>query len=185
MPKQPGKHERDPMSGEVERLLRQLRPGGRDPTSPGLVSGAPFPRPGTVPASPAGALPRNGLGTGPTPRSPGRRPSARATPAARAAAGPPTALGVWGRVILGAILAGALTQWPYRTCGTALTAYLGAAFMVLVAGVWAARAAWRARTGFAHVVAILLLFVAVGLGARQLLPRAGYAPVPAPWGCFP
>ena len=187
MPKQPTQPERDPMAGEVDRLLRQLRPGTREPTSPGFVSGAPVPGPdSTRRRSPSGMPPGSGTGTRPYPRSGSRTLRPRPTGLAPLPTGP-TALGVWGRVVLGAALAGALTQWPYRTCGLELTAYLAAAVMVLVAGIWAAVAAWRARTGFAHVVAIVLLFTGVGLAAYPLIPqtRYGHAPVTAAWRCAP
>lgn len=39
--------------------------------------------------------------------------------------------------------------------------------------------------GLAHVVAVALVFTAVALGALQVLPRLGYAPVTVPWGCSP
>ena len=100
----------------------------------------------------------------------------------RAPAGP-TALGVWGRVALTTLAGGAMTQWPYAVCGFPLAAYLAAIAVVLVAGVWAAHAAWRTGMGAAHVLAIVLLFTAAGLGALQVLPRLGYAPVETTWRC--
>lgn len=84
---------------------------------------------------------------------------------------------------LTALAAGAMTQWPYAVCGLALAGYLAAVTVVLVAGGWAAHAAWRADMGAAHVVAILLLFTGATLGALQVLPRLGYAPVETTWRC--
>ncbi|MEJ2502723.1 MAG: hypothetical protein P8177_05300 [Gemmatimonadota bacterium] len=86
-------------------------------------------------------------------------------------------------MLLGAILAGALTQWPYATCGPALAAYLSAVAVVLAMGLWASRSAWRARLGYAHTLGIALLFAGAVLAAAQLLPRLGYAGLRVPWGC--
>ena len=60
---------------------------------------------------------------------------------------------------------------------------MAAVVVVLVAGGWAAHAAWRAGMGAAHVVAIILLFTGATLGALQVLPRLGYAPVETTWRC--
>ena len=96
---------------------------------------------------------------------------------------PPSAMETWGWVALGGVLAGALTQWPYHTCGVPLGVYLLAVGMVLLSGIWAALYAWRARRGFAHILAILLLFAGAALAADQILPRVGYAAVEASWTC--
>ena len=95
----------------------------------------------------------------------------------------PSPIGVWIRTALGAVLAGALTLWPYRFCGLALAGYLGASAVVAIAGVWAAHASWRRRMGIAHVVGISVVFVGLTLAALQLLPRLGYGAAAVPWGC--
>jgi hypothetical protein len=151
--------DKEAMSGEVDRLLRQLGPEWAE---------------------------RSRAVRSPTPRS-----QARSAPAEVAAGhapdyaelGPPSALGVWGRVLLGAALAWGLIFWPYRFCGVALGTYGVGVLMLLIAGVWAAHAAWRARLGYAHVIAILLLFAAAALGARQVVPHVGYGPVQTDWRC--
>ncbi|HUG39429.1 MAG TPA: hypothetical protein VMM12_03035 [Longimicrobiales bacterium] len=134
------------MAGEVDRLLRQLRPPEERVPRPATT---PRPRPATA-----------------------RRPAPLPTPR-----------GVWARVALVTVLAIGLTQWPYAICGFPLAGYLAAVVVALVAGVWAGHAAWRTRMGLAHIVAIILLFAGAALGARQVLPRLGYAPVETAWRC--
>lgn len=95
----------------------------------------------------------------------------------------PSPMGVWGRVILGAVLAGALTQWPYAFCDLPLAGYLLGTILVMVTGVWAAHGAWRTRMATAHAFAIGLLFIGAALTAHQVLTRVGYAAVEAAWRC--
>jgi hypothetical protein len=97
---------------------------------------------------------------------------------------PPSAISVWGRVAGGAALAAAMTQWPYsHTCGVALAGYLAAVAAVFVAGTWAAHAAWRARRGLAHVIALGIIFAAAALAAAQVMPRMAYSQVEVTWRC--
>lgn len=85
---------------------------------------------------------------------------------------------------LGATLGGLITQWPYRhACGWPLAEYLGAAAMVVVAGVWIAVVSWKLRSGAAHVLAFLLVFWGIALVAERVLPRTGYAAEHASWRC--
>lgn len=93
-------------------------------------------------------------------------------------------MGVWARAALVAVLAAAMTQWPYATCGRGLAFYLAATGVVLVAAVWAAYASWRRRMGVAHIAAIVLVFSGLALGAYHVLPRLGYGPVEATWRCI-
>ncbi len=55
--------------------------------------------------------------------------------------------------------------------------------MVLVAGAWAAHAAWRARMGLAHLAALAIVLASAALAADQVMPRLGYSPVEVTWGC--
>jgi hypothetical protein len=139
---------------EVDRLLRQLNPDGSSRLSHTR------PSPGGRTAVPGG------------PR-----------PAARSATPSLTPLTVWIRVLLGAVLAGALTQWPYLTCGPELGAYLGAAAIVIWMGVWGSMSAWSVRVGWAQVLGIGTLITGIALAAYQLLPRIGYAGLWVPWNC--
>lgn len=152
-------------SGEVDRLLRQLGPA------------TPVPARAAAKAARSTKLPRPASARGPA-KPP--RPLPTAPPRVATL---PTPYGVWARVALAAILFGAMTQWPYARCGFALLAYLAGVLVVLVAGGWAGYAAWRRRMGRAHAIAIALLFAGLALGALQVLPRVGYAPVDTPWGC--
>ncbi|HEY9516629.1 MAG TPA: DUF308 domain-containing protein [Gemmatimonadaceae bacterium] len=96
--------------------------------------------------------------------------------------------GVFSRLVLAVALGVAMLFWPYSTrCGVGLFAYLGAALMVIVAGVWTARWTWRHHSGQAHILSLLLIVWGVILGATEVLPRVGYALPdarhPAVWMC--
>jgi len=114
-------------------------------------------------------------------------PVAKGGGPARLPAGPvgrKAALATWSRVILGVLLGGAMTQWPYfHACGTALLLYLGAAGVVVVAGIWSAVSSWRRRMGLAHVVSLLVALWGGVLVAATVLPRTGYAARSATWWC--
>jgi len=115
-------------------------------------------RPG-VPAPSARAAP------GPTVRGP-------STPAVAGRARAAT----WFRVLLTVALAVALPLWPYaHGCGSGLWLYLAAVAVTGLSAVWAAFSAWHRRQGLAHLLALLSLAWVVTLGAREVLPRTGYA----------
>jgi hypothetical protein len=42
---------------------------------------------------------------------------------------------------------------------------------------------WKSRSGFAHFLSVALLFWGTALGAREVLPRIGYARDRAAWQC--
>ncbi len=97
----------------------------------------------------------------------------------------------WGvllRAGLTLALAAAVTLWPYGArCGVPLFAYLASLTVLLITGAWAAVWSWRHRAAAAHVLSLLSMLWALALGAREVLPRAGYA-LPAPshpaiWMC--
>lgn len=91
---------------------------------------------------------------------------------------------VWGRVVLGVVLGAAVTQWPNaHACGVALFLYLGAVGMVLLAGGWGAVTAWRRRLPGPHVASLALMLWGLALGAREVLPRVGYAQHSSTWIC--
>jgi len=124
-----------------------------------------------------------------------KQPAARAQPPAAAPAqGKPAApalpgaerghWAVWGRVALGVLLGAAVTQWPNaHACGVALFLYLGAVGMVVVAGAWGALTAWRRRLLGPHVASLALILWGLALGAREVLPRVGYARDVSTWIC--
>ena len=127
---------------------------------------------------------------------PGLQSAADQAPAIRASGGefrtvsgtarlePPTIIGLWGRVVLGMALGIMMAAWPYfRECGLPLYGYLCAVAAVVVAGGWIAVTAWRLRNGVAHILALVLLFWGLVLGADELLSRTGYAAETATWQC--
>jgi len=92
--------------------------------------------------------------------------------------------GVWSCVALGVLLGAALPQWPYaKACGWWLGLYMAAVEIVVVAGIWAARASWKSRLGFAHVIAVCTIMWGLGLTAQEVLPRIGYAKARLAWRC--
>ncbi len=78
----------------------------------------------------------------------------------------------------------AVTQWPYqRDCGLMLHLYLGVTGSVMIVGGWATVTAWKVRNASVHVIGALVMFWGIVLAAEQILPRIGYAAVPAAWSC--
>jgi hypothetical protein len=90
----------------------------------------------------------------------------------------------WLRVGLGLALAVGITQWPYPSaCGLNLIVYLGAIGVVAIAGLWSSVSSWRRRMGLAHALSLLVLLWGLVLGAREILPRTGYARHVRTWSC--
>jgi len=97
-------------------------------------------------------------------------------------------LGVVLRLLLSVALGTAMVFWPYATrCGAGLFYYLGAVGVLLAAGTWSAIWSWRHRSARAHVLSLLIILWGGVLGAREILPRVGYAipsaDRPAQWLC--
>ena len=87
-------------------------------------------------------------------------------------------VGASARLLLVASLTGALWWWPYASkCGFSLALLIGAQFMVVVAGVWAAVFTWRHRFAASHTVALVFVLTGLVLVAAQVLPRLGYVTV--------
>ena len=179
----------------IDRQLASLKDEQLLPAEP---KGAPAgtPRPGAAPAAvptrapaPAGTVPRHGaVGTAGTVVIPADVPP-------RTWRG---RLAVGGKLLLATAAAVAATPvvWPYGwRCGIELGVYLGLVAFVVLSGLWAARASWRHRAGFSHVLSLLLVLWGLGLGAWQVLPRARLislnmavvpserVAVPAVWAC--
>ena len=121
-------------------------------------------------------------------------PAQAPAPRQSAAAAPPVAAGApvsrkaifatWLKVVLAAVAAGAMTQWPYaHACGLGLFLYLGASGVIALAGVTSAISTWKRRMGLAHTVSLLVLLWGLGLAAAVVLPRIGYAKSAATWFC--
>ena len=130
----------------------------------------------------------------PTPPPAGRALARGGAARAPATAGPMAAapapaarrerMATWLRVGLTVATAAALPFWPYgRECGIWLFLYMGAAGFVALSALWAAGSSWRRRQGFAHLLALLALAWTLGLVAREVLPRIGYARSAATWTC--
>jgi len=93
-------------------------------------------------------------------------------------------LGMWFRVALALSLAVTMGWWPYnRSCGFPLLGYLSAVTTVIVAGMWAATASWKVRSGLAHTIALILVLFGFVLAGSELLTRNGYAVDRATWQC--
>jgi hypothetical protein len=99
-------------------------------------------------------------------------------------AGPRATTTTWLRVVLVLTLAVAMPLWPYpKGCGVGLHAYLAAAGIVVLAGVWAGVSTWNRRRAIGHVLAILVLLWGLILIAAEVLPRVGYAKAAIRWTC--
>jgi hypothetical protein len=92
------------------------------------------------------------------------------------------------RLAFGAAIIAALVYWPYPArCGLGLGYYLALVGVLAIAGLWTSVAAWRHRAPLVHLIGLTMLVAAGGLGAREVLPKIGYAfPTethPADWRC--
>ena len=135
------------------------------------------------------------LGPAPTaPAAKGGKDVARAQtrpstvePSAPAAKGT-SAFGVYARLTLAVLVAGAMMIWPYPSkCGLGLVGYLAAVGVVVAGGLWSSVWTWRHRAAKSHTVSLLVLTCGLVLGAIEILPRTGYAKPdanhPATWVC--
>lgn len=112
--------------------------------------------------------------------------SVGAPPKAAAAAG-----GTWKswlKVSVAVAAAAGLMYWPWPArCGLPLVGFTAATGGVALLGMWSAVGTWRHRLGLAHVASILVTIWGIALGAREVLPRTGYAiPTlerPGQWSC--
>jgi hypothetical protein len=124
-----------------------------------------------VPAAPAkgkGGVPAAGGGGGPAGPAADRR----------------ALLGTWFWFLLATLLGVGLTQWPWPyACGMRLYGYLGAVGLFGVASLASLVLSWRTRSAVVHWLSLGLLGWAAFLGAREVLPRIGYARRVATWEC--
>jgi hypothetical protein len=140
---------------DIDRVIEKTggRPGGQAGGTPAL------------PAPPGGA--------------PARVPVA-ATPEA-----PRRSVAVtWFWVVLSVVLAAALPLWPYgKQCGLQFFFYLGAIVLAFLAGAAGAVSSWATRSGLAHILSLLVVLWSGAMGAREVLPRIGYAAQTKTWLC--
>jgi hypothetical protein len=129
------------------------------------------------------------------PQRAGTAPVAGARPASAAKAVPvgvpSKQTGSWFAWVQLAVAIGAATGlwfWPWGTrCGLNAVAFTAATGAVTLLGLWSAIGSWRHRQGYAHVLSFAVMIWGLVLGAREVLPRVGYAvPTlarPAGWTC--
>lgn len=94
----------------------------------------------------------------------------------------------WAKVLIAVGAAAGMMWWPWiARCGPPVWGFTLAAGGVSALGVWSAIGTWRHRLGWAHVASLLVVGWGVVLGAREVLPRVGYAipslERPAAWSC--
>ncbi len=160
---------------EVDRLLRQIPAANIE--RPTLVNTQEHAVPRSAPASGAPARRLS---------SPARVSSTGAATRSRGAAFPARVRSMlpWFGAMSAVGLGLAVTQWPYqRDCGLMLHLYLGVTGSVMIVGGWATITAWKVRNASVHVIGALVMFWGIVLAAEQILPRIGYAAVPAAWTC--
>lgn len=100
-------------------------------------------------------------------------------PSASASASAAPVVGAWRGWVKVAIAVGAaagLMFWPWPApCGGPLLGFTAATGAVALLGLWSAIGTWRHRLGLAHVASLLVVVWGLALGAREVLPRIGYA----------
>lgn len=155
---------------EIDRRLGSI-PEEPVPAAPAPARARALPPAASAPAPTAAAAERRTIGT----PAPGRR-------------GWRTQLALLLRVLVSAGIVAALLYWPYASrCGVQLAYYLALVGALGLTGLWTSVAAWRHRAAFVHLLGLATLAGAVVLGAREVLPKTGYA-VPSPahpasWSC--
>jgi hypothetical protein len=158
---------------EIDRRLGSIpdKPTPAAPERGRTVAGGPPPGAATVAAVSSAAAERRTIGT----PAPGRR-------------GWRTQLALLLRVLVSTGIVAALLYWPYPSrCGVQLGYYLALVVALALTGLWTSVAAWRHRAAFVHLLGLATLVAAAVLGAREVLPKTGYAlPTPAhpaAWSC--
>ena len=115
-------------------------------------------------------------------------PAPKASAALAAPARSPRSWVAWVQLTV-AIAAGVgLWFWPWATrCGLNALSFTAATGAVTALGLWSAVGSWRHRQGIAHILSFVVMIWGLVLGAREVLPRMGYAiPTlarPAGWSC--
>lgn len=117
---------------------------------------------------------------------PAARSAAPSAPSSSAVAGKPWV--AWAKVLVAVGAAAGLMYWPWPArCGAPLLGFTAATGGVALLGLWSAVGTWRHRLGWAHIASLLVTVWGLALGAREVLPRVGYAVAsaerPAQWSC--
>lgn len=165
---------------EIDRRLASVPDEPQTQPAPAATRPAPARSAGAVPVPPAGAASPASSVSAP------RRPGTPAEGAGRRSM--KTQLALLLRLAFGAAIIAALVYWPYPArCGVGLGYYLALVGVLAIAGLWTSIAAWRHRAPLVHLLGLTMLVAAGGLGAREVLPKLGYAfpseAHPADWRC--
>lgn len=126
---------------------------------------------------------------GAAPPLPGAKPVAAAKASAPVA--PTRNVGswvAWVQLIVAIAAATGLWFWPWGTrCGLNAVGFTAATGAVTLLGLWSAIGSWKHRQGYAHILSFAVMIWGLVLGAREVLPRVGYAlpslERPAGWTC--
>ena len=122
-------------------------------------------------------------------------PNAKAAPmAAKVSASPAAPIKTvgswiaWVQLVVAIAAASGLWFWPWGTrCGLNAIGFTTAAGAVTLLGLWSAVGSWKHRQSYAHVLSFGVMIWGLVLGAREVLPRVGYAipseARPAGWSC--
>jgi hypothetical protein len=82
----------------------------------------------------------------------------------------------WLQVTIAAAAAVGLFFWPWPSnCGVPLYGFVAASGFVALLGAWSAVGSWKHRLGIAHIISLLVVATGILMGAREVLPRVGYA----------
>lgn len=132
----------------------------------------------------------------PAKTGPGAGAGGKAVPAPRASVTGASSVGrspgkpwvSWVKVLVAVGAAAGLMFWPWPArCGAPLMGFTAATGGVALLGLWSAVGTWRHRLGWAHIASLLVTVWGLALGAREVLPRVGYAVPsaerPAQWRC--
>ena len=126
---------------------------------------------------------------------PGAAPNASAKPTVTAKASAPVTatknVGSWFAWLQLIVAIGAATGlwfWPWETrCGLNAVGFTSATGAVTLLGLWSAVGSWKHRQAYAHILSFAVMIWGLVLGAREVLPRVGYAipseARPAGWRC--
>ena len=116
--------------------------------------------------------------------TPARLPAPGSAPVGRSPVATRSVAMTWFWAVLALLLAVALPLWPYgKECGLQLFFYLGAVTLALLAGAAGAVSSWATRRGLAHMLSLVVVAWAGAWGAREVLPRTGYAAQSKAWLC--
>jgi hypothetical protein len=127
-------------------------------------------------------------GAAPTRSAPARALPAGSAPAPAATISSGRSWIAWAKVTIAVAAAAGMMFWPWPArCGGPLMGFTAATGVVALLGVWSSIGTWRHRLGLAHVASLLVTVWGLALGAREVLPRVGYA-IPtetraASWSC--